>query len=381
MRLYDLVDKDLLIKHVNEGLVSYQSHPTLPLGIYNYTHKAQFEPHWGDGTIDYCRGLIVDHDQNIIARPFKKFHNLNTLSIPETVEGNLPKSEPLVTRKYDGSLGIFWQFAGQCGIATRGSFTSPQAIWATKWLHSHMEEHGLITLMKDWDPGWLRNFTPLFEIVYNENRIVVQYDFEGLILIGAVHLETGMEMCYPGLREMAEENGLRVTEEFSGKSIGDLVLMNEPNEEGYVVTYPQFLESPLKVKIKMADYVRLHRVVTGMNARSVWEMLKSGADFEKFLMGYPEAFTKWLFQWRKNLVQDYSQLLHEIYLIYELRPLLVEGESLREYRKRFAAYAVESPPKAKALLFLLFDGKPIGSAIWDMIEPRGDDRSFREEEV
>ena len=38
--------------------------------------------------------------------------------------------------------------------------------------------------------------TPLFEIIYPENRIVVKYDFEGLVMIGIVDIQTGYERNY-----------------------------------------------------------------------------------------------------------------------------------------------------------------------------------------
>ena len=137
MKLNELLDVKLLDQHRMNRLVGCQIHPVLPLRIYNYTSAAQFDPHWGDGTIDYCRGLIVDNEDSIVARPFKKFHNLNTESIPETMETNLPVLEPTITKKLDGSLGIYYAYDGFEGIATRGSFTSDQAKWATTWYNKH----------------------------------------------------------------------------------------------------------------------------------------------------------------------------------------------------------------------------------------------------
>src|SRR5271156_1066714 len=140
MKLDQLLNIDLLNKHRMDGFVGCQYHPTLPLRIYNYTHLAQYDGKaWGDGTIDYCRGLIVDNEDNIIARPFKKFHNLNTASMPETLVENLPLELPEITKKMDGSLGIWYPDGTPAGaIATRGSFTSPQALWATKWWKMHV---------------------------------------------------------------------------------------------------------------------------------------------------------------------------------------------------------------------------------------------------
>ena len=154
MKLNQLLDIELLNKHRAAGFVGVQFHPTLPLRIYNYTHLAQYDGKaWGDGTIDYCRGLIVDNEDEIIARPFKKFHNLNTANIPETCEENLPAQEPIVSAKLYGSLGIYYWYDGQEGIATRGSFTSPQAVWATNWYKERQKISGMDEYDR-WNGRW-----------------------------------------------------------------------------------------------------------------------------------------------------------------------------------------------------------------------------------
>ena len=284
MRLYDLVDPILLFDHVEKGFVSVQRHPTLPLFIYNYTQKATFENVWGDGTIDYCRGLIVcnsgDRCYEIISRPFKKFHNLNTTSIPETLEENLPNTTPTITAKLDGSLGILWQFEGEYGIATRGSFTSPQATWATTLLKERVK--GLVPhRYHSTNLPTNSDSTYLFEIIYNDNRIVVDYPFEDIVLIGLVNKETGEEACYETVVAVAASRGFRCVEQITGRSIHDCKADNIPNHEGYVISYDRLGTDPLKVKIKMEDYVRLHKIVTGMNPRSIWEKLSTGQDIDQ----------------------------------------------------------------------------------------------------
>ena len=59
---------------VEDGYVNVNKHPDLPLYIYNYSKGCQAKHVWNDVT-EACRGLIVDSNQNIIARPFKKFYN------------------------------------------------------------------------------------------------------------------------------------------------------------------------------------------------------------------------------------------------------------------------------------------------------------------
>ncbi|MDA4129253.1 MAG: hypothetical protein OK457_00635 [Thaumarchaeota archaeon] len=365
--MYDLLDGDKLKEHLISGKISEQKHPTLPLRIYNYTHKAQFEPAWGDGTIDYCRGLIVGPDNTVISRPFKKFHNLNTPSIPETMEENLPLTVPSVAKKLDGSLGIYYSYDGHEGIATRGSFTSPQASWATEWYAKHRAKL-----------GWLPGYTSLFEIIYNENRIVLKYDFEGLVLIGLVNKKTGDDIDADVLQNIAEANGFEVAEQIVGSNLKRLQEMNIPNEEGYVLTYPISQRPPLKVKIKMADYVRLHRIVTGMNARSIWEILSSGGTIDNLLINTPEHFRKWLLQWDTRLSKEFFDIRSEAERVYLDRPIY-DGRDKRQYRAECAAY-FKKYDNLRALLFAMLDGKNAERVVWDMIEPRGNDRSFREDE-
>lgn len=103
------------------------------------------------------RGLILNkHTGEVVARPFDKFWNWGE-------KGWKPKGDiKHVYAKEDGSLGILYRHNGEYCIATRGSFTSPQALRATKILQKN---YGLTTLWDDW--------TLLFEIIYPENRIVV----------------------------------------------------------------------------------------------------------------------------------------------------------------------------------------------------------------
>jgi RNA ligase len=380
MKIDDLLDFELLVHHQIHGLVGKQDHPVLPLRIYNYTNAAQFEPHWGDGTIDYCRGLIVHRDTtDVIARPFKKFHNLNTTSIPETMEENLPFVEPSITKKIDGSLGIYYTYDGFEGIATRGSFTSPQAQWATAWYNKKKA----FAVQEGVKIKWLEGYTPLFEIVYAENRIVVNYDFEELVLLALVHNESGVELPWSRLKNLARSESFRLTERVEGIAVHDLKNDNIENEEGYVISYPQIGKDPLKVKVKMADYVRLHRVVTGMNPRSVWEMLKAGKDMREFESGYPAPFIDWLTKWRVNLETAYTRLWTNAVNSYKNKTTLfpIEGISLSErkrLRAEFARYVMIQPKELHNLLFMIYDGKIINDAVWDSIEPRGD-ATFRTE--
>ena len=55
-----------------------------------------------------------------------------------------------------------------------------------------------------------------------------------------------------------------------------------------------FLDADERVKIKYAEYVRLHRIVTGLNARTVWEVLVTGGDLDELTEPLPDEFHAWV---------------------------------------------------------------------------------------
>jgi putative RNA ligase len=381
VKLEQLLDIDKLYKLQEDGLVHSNEHPTLPLVIFNYTPKAAFENVWGDGVIDHCRGLIVSVEKgpryhDIVARPFKKFHNLNTTSIPETMLENLPPYLPEITKKMDGSLGIWYPDGTEFGaIATRGSFTSPQALWATKWWKDGLSaqtfrQHKFLAY---WDDLW----TPLFEIIYPDNRIVVDYgSTETLVCIGGVYLETGLDVPR---HELQGAFGDYVVEKvyISHKDLlGSLEKYNAPNEEGYVASYDQ---GRVRVKIKFEDYKRLHRIITGVNPRSLWELLRDGKMDELITKDLPQNFLNWADKWTAYLIGEYNRILEESTTMYANRPFREAGETERYYRAKYARFVINetaTKPYLKPIMFSMFDGHDGGSVIWGQLEPAGNDGRF-----
>lgn len=111
-----------LEEYSRNGRLFKQNHPTLPLTIWNYTPEVQYGQLWDEVTI-MCRGLITDDKGNIVARPLKKFFNIEE-------EKHTPTEEFEVFEKMDGSAIITFYYNDEWIFATRGSFTSSQAIKA-----------------------------------------------------------------------------------------------------------------------------------------------------------------------------------------------------------------------------------------------------------
>jgi RNA ligase len=163
-------------------------------------------------------------------------------------------------------------------VATRGSFASEQAAHATRLLAARYAEFT--------PPAGI---TVLVEILYPANRIVVNYgDTDDLHLLGAVDIATGAVLAPDEVPGWAGP----VTATFAAPTFADaLALPPRPNAEGVVV---RCLRTGAMVKIKQADYVALHRIVTGLTARTVWQHLVDGAPLDDLIEPLPDEFHDWV---------------------------------------------------------------------------------------
>lgn len=331
------------------GLVRCNTHPDSPeLFILNYTEKAAYDSVWNNVTLN-CRGLIVDAFNWIVARPFPKFFNYGQPGCPE-----LDLNEPaVVSDKLDGSLGILYRNpdTGKYAIATRGSFASDQAIHATEILN---------TKYSGYTPP--KGITMLFEIIYPENRIVCDYgDMDDLVLLGSVDIASGdnwdaadMDWDWPG----------PIAEVFPYQTMRE-ALEAEPRKgkEGFVV---HFLTSDVRVKIKQEDYIQLHRIVTGLNARSVWEAMVYD-EVDELIEKIPDEFHSFIRGVEKDINTEVMELVN-----YVQRKFARIDESLPDNcSRRDFALAVKDENYQWAL-FNLWDGKPIRPKFLQLCKPAHD---------
>jgi RNA ligase len=337
---------ELLKQYVGKGWVVKQDHPTLPLSIYNYSRGVQYEKLWDPITLN-CRGLVLDVDGNIVAKAFPKFFNYEELT-----EASIPKQTFEVFEKMDGSLGIIFHYEGEWHIATRGSFTSEQAIKG-KELLDKLNKTALI-------PG----YTYLAEIIYPENRIVVDYgDEEKLVVLGAYNNETGKEV---EVDEMANE-GWEVVMKYKiwGEDWETLKKEISKDNEGYVIRF----SGGMRMKIKGDEYVRLHRILTNFSTKDIWELLKNGEPLEPFLDRVPDEFDAWV----KEVVRDLQTQFDTIKTGIE-----AEFKELID-KKEFADKIADNPNRS--LLFKRLDSysPQFDEMIWKLLKPKYE-KPFKKDE-
>ena len=339
------INLEELNKRVEQKLITKQKHPEFPIWIYNYSQSCQFSKAWDEYTM-MCRGLILDEAGNVISRPFRKFFNLDEL---ESVGLKLPNEPFEVREKYDGSLGISYWWNGEIYLATRGSFISEQAIMGTKLLNQR--DKMKYPLSSRW--------TYLFEIIYPENRIVVDYKGESkLVLLAIRTVDDGNMSAEVALENIAEFCGFEVAKKIDADDFTKLKELAKPNSEGFVIKF----ESGFRVKVKFDEYVRLHRIMTGVNARRVWEVLRAGDNLNEFLQGVPEEFEKWITDQKNLLMGQYKEVENKALDIFDnLRAI--------EPRKNYALAVMETNKELSSILFKMKDEQNYAELIWKMIKP------------
>lgn len=350
MYLHDLFSYSQYMEMMNLGYIRETFHPSLDLRIINYTEKAQFDNEWNAVTTQ-CRGLIVNSGNTVIARPFDKFLNYGQ----NAMDFALANERVIATDKMDGSLGILWNYKGFIGIATRGSFTSDQAV------------HANAVLEKYWLEPWFRldySNTYLFEIVYPDNRIVLDYgDMDDLVLLGARNINSGA-VRLPN--DIPEWQGPK-TQTFSYKTLREaLGAPQRPNAEGLVLYFPDL---DYRIKLKQDDYVALHKIVTGLTERRVWENMTEGKTLVDLCEVIPDEWHDWLKETYKKIYREFLVLKTTVISDYRqvVRALDKEGEWTR---KDFAHLVTSGEwGDYPGIMFSLLDGKEIESAIWKLIRP------------
>lgn len=357
--LSDLVDPALLQAEIDAGYVKRKQHPELPLSLYVYGEACQFEHHWNDVTMR-CRGLIVDDDTGaVVALPFPKIFVTAMHGVYDFAPA-LPAEPFEIFEKADGSLAICFHYAGRWHVASKGSFISDQAHWAQAVL-----DRSDTSLL---DPA----LTYLAEMIYPGNRIVVDYGRrEELLLLAAFRPADGGETPLTeaaghwapiggAVRSWGLSDGLAAIEELAAASTTvDGREAGGTEEEGYVIRFA----SGMRAKVKLSSYLALHKLYTGTNERTVWEVLASGQDPAVLFDQVPDEFADWVRQ-----VADRQRGQVAAYIAEATADF--ERIGRHPDRKTFAMEAMKS--EHRAAMFRLYDGKDITEMAWKQFKPRGD---------
>lgn len=353
--------------YIDTGWVTRSPHKELPLDIYCYSRECVNEAMW-DGVTSKCRGVIVHRDTgDVIARPFEKFHNFGSTMAPDVIEGAV--SQPVIYEKVDGFMATLYRWEGVAYLATKSRFHSVHAKWATSWYKKTCDDK--------WPPG----YTPVFEGIHPDLRIVVDYgEVTELVLIGLIHTETGQELGYDDLRMWGKRNGLRVpnlndmTWQRAYEECKKTYQDHLGTEEGYVLTWYSKDGPPTRLKMKFAEYLRLHRMVSGVSPKRIWQALADkNIDIKDWIDNSTPAFSKFVRKWITRMEKEFARIESDAKTSFSVISgvLTQQYEQTRKFPTRKDwALLIERPEfrEYNSILFAMVDGSAYPDAIWKKVK-------------
>ncbi|AZI65111.1 hypothetical protein EHW12_12135 [Rhodococcus sp. NJ-530] len=249
-----------LDEYVKIGLLRSQTNSAGTLTIYVYTETTQFDRLWNSVTRQ-ARGLVLDNKSRCIIKCLPKFFNDNEPEALLEKPRDLDPTQLVVQDKVDGSL-IQVANDPEYGlvVTSKGSFASDQAMWAREIIDEQYPPS-----VGYFEPG----FTYIFELIHPDNRIVIDYgDRRELILLAVVENDTGKERDIYSKRFLSFDRVAKL----DPSTVDNVEALNDKGlSEGVVVNFGGY-----RVKIKTAEYLRLHRIVTDFTPKRVWEALSNG---------------------------------------------------------------------------------------------------------
>lgn len=188
--------------------------------------------------------------------------------------------------------------------------------------------------------------------MFGKNRIVVQYDFEGLVLLGSINNETGEEL---DIHKLSLDESFLLCKTYDGfDDFTQIKKLIKDNEEGFVIKF----SNNDRVKIKSEEYCRLHKILTGVSNVVIWEHLSEGRNFDELLDRIPDEMYDYIKATIKELEDKYREIILECAGVYKEL----------ETRKDTALYF--QTQKYPAVLFSMLNKRSVSPIIWKLIKPK-----------
>ncbi|MBI3633352.1 MAG: AAA family ATPase [Candidatus Vogelbacteria bacterium] len=220
------------------------------LTIINYSRTTDASGLWEKlPTLRHFRGLIIDSNGSVVARPFEKTHKAG-IEIPLEELNIVPEK---VFEKANGSMGIVYFWNGKWRVSTKFSFENNNFTKPAQDLLDKMNKDKM-------DPAK----TYLFEIILPDEAHIVDYGNEkSLILLNAVNKETGVNDEWSRVEAAANYMGTRAAVDLTGKFKGMTIAQiyeyaqqegTLENLEGLMAQYRDKDGKIITVKVKTRGY-------------------------------------------------------------------------------------------------------------------------------
>ena len=212
-----------------------------------------------------CRGLVWHGESKIVATPFVRFSDQHWYRNADHEVGR-------AAFKVDGSLAIAFLWQGSIHVSTRRRMDSQQAQWARDWLRKNV---GVEVFKPDW--------TYLFEAVYQDNAVVVQYAFDAPVLLAAFE-PNGVRLQHTDCAALAKQMGVMLAPSITGtlEEFNQLLRQHTapPPYEGWIVTRANGSNTKLVIRA----YKEASRAKDQLHPLEVWDRVRTGGESRNVML-------------------------------------------------------------------------------------------------
>ncbi|MGC4045451.1 MAG: RNA ligase [Armatimonas sp.] len=335
-------------------------------GEYRLVHPARNKFDWDDSELT-LRSVVLDRSGRIVSTGWPKFFNQGER--PETdsvIAGELSEGRAVITHKHDGSLIIRSVLPdGTVLFRTRGSFDGGEY-----GVNAHAVASAKYPALLD--PAVYPHGSLLFEYVGSDNQIVVRYEADDLIFLGAA--EHGPPVRYADwaeLERLAESLQLKLVETYDwagAQGVEEILKLVQDwsHSEGVVVRSG---DGQTLLKLKSAWYFAQHALRWHLSYDSMVRFILDGGITEED--GLVAALTQAGWDW------ELQQTAKEHFGVYAARRAEADALTAAAYalaaqypsegfaderarRKAFAEKVMADAGELRRYAFLAYDNKKAG---------------------
>lgn len=299
----------------NLALFKYENF--IELGDLGYNSTSDFFSAY-DNLYRECRSVVFDVENlSIVLAPQSKFFNVN--EVDEWSENNIRHmidnaKKVEISNKIDGSNQNARYYNGEYILAGSQALDTKES-WRVTEGYKLLSENYKKMLM-DY-PDW----TFMFEYISPINQIVVYYpkEMEGLYLFGMRNVNTGDELTYADVLNIAKKYNVKTTDVYNDTFddiLNQLDDYKSSEKEGWVIRIVNQDLSTFKAKLKVNDYVLMHRAVSALvSPNAVIEAIAED-KYDDFYSKVPIGMRDIVNGYR-NVIWNYKELRWELCAYYK----------------------------------------------------------------
>lgn len=286
-----------------------------------------------------CRGIVLNQNNEVMALPFKRFHNLGDNDIVSGSHVSNKLDGSLCTLYYNDAVGM-WFFATSNSSTSRNSnlsrsskldsFVQIYELYFTGNYSEVVYEEGQPTL----DPEHftkvmqkinsvikprlkgLEDYSFIFELTSPYNKVIVDYNQTKMNLIGVRNRKSGEDLSFPEMELIADDTGFEMVKYTTVENIGDVESYIEELRSSGIFIEGVIIRSPdgVRHKYKTKAYVAAH-FMDGERKLRKKDVLNLVIEHEEveFLTYYPEYRQEImeLVSKRNECIEEYNNTLQE----------------------------------------------------------------------